>query len=54
MKLSHATFEKNSLVLLMGILIVVAIGGLVEIVPLFCSKPPSRRWRECGPTRRWS
>lgn len=35
MKLSHAFFEKNSLVLLIGILIVVAIGGLVEIAPLF-------------------
>ena len=35
MKLSHGPFEKNSLLLLVGILIVVAIGGLVEIVPLF-------------------
>jgi cytochrome c oxidase cbb3-type subunit 2 len=35
MKLSHAIFEKNSLVLLIGILIVVSIGGLVEIAPLF-------------------
>ncbi|MGD9916362.1 MAG: cbb3-type cytochrome c oxidase subunit II, partial [Rhizobiaceae bacterium] len=35
MKLSHAFFEKNSLVLLIGILIVVSIGGLVEIAPLF-------------------
>ena len=31
----HAVFEKHSLVLLIGILIVVAIGGLVEIAPLF-------------------
>jgi len=33
--MKHAFFEKNSMVLLIGILIVVAIGGLVEIVPLF-------------------
>lgn len=34
----HQIFEKNSIVLLIGILIVVAIGGLVEIVPLFYLK----------------
>lgn len=34
----HAVFEKNSIVLLLGILIAVAIGGLVEIVPLFYLK----------------
>jgi cytochrome c oxidase cbb3-type subunit 2 len=34
----HAVFEKNSIVLLVGILIMVAIGGLVEIVPLFYLK----------------
>ncbi len=38
MKLSHAPFEKYSLVLLVGILLVVAIGGLVEIAPLFYLK----------------
>jgi cytochrome c oxidase cbb3-type subunit 2 len=31
----HAIFEKNSIILIIGILIVVAIGGLFEIVPLF-------------------
>src|SRR5512138_2845782 len=31
----HAKFERHSLVLLIGILIVVAIGGLVAITPLF-------------------
>jgi cytochrome c oxidase cbb3-type subunit 2 len=31
----HAIFEKNSIILVIGILIVIAIGGLVEIVPLF-------------------
>src|SRR5271166_392897 len=38
MKLSHAPFEKYSLLLLLGILFVVAIGGLVEITPLFYLK----------------
>ena len=31
----HAKFERHSLVLLIGILVAVAIGGLVEISPLF-------------------
>ncbi|MGF1650911.1 MAG: cbb3-type cytochrome c oxidase subunit II, partial [Hyphomicrobiaceae bacterium] len=31
----HAIFEKNSLVLLVGILVAVSIGGLVQIAPLF-------------------
>ncbi|ADH91722.1 cytochrome c oxidase, cbb3-type, subunit II [Ancylobacter novellus DSM 506] len=34
----HAFLEKNSIWLLIGILLVVAIGGLVEIVPLFYLK----------------
>ncbi len=34
----HQIFEKNSIILLVGILIVVAIGGLVEIAPLFYLK----------------
>jgi cytochrome c oxidase cbb3-type subunit II len=34
----HAIFEKNSIILLIGILVVIAIGGLVEIVPLFYLK----------------
>ncbi len=34
----HEPFEKYSLVLLVGILLVVSIGGLVEIVPLFYLK----------------
>ena len=33
--MNHGVFEKNSIILLIGILVVVAIGGLVEIVPLF-------------------
>jgi cytochrome c oxidase cbb3-type subunit 2 len=31
----HANFEKHSLFLILGIVIVVSIGGLVEIAPLF-------------------
>jgi cytochrome c oxidase cbb3-type subunit 2 len=34
----HQVFEKNSIILLLGILVVVAIGGLVEIAPLFYLK----------------
>ncbi len=34
----HAIVEKNSLILLVGILIVIAVGGLVEIVPLYYLK----------------
>jgi cytochrome c oxidase cbb3-type subunit II len=34
----HAIFEKNSVILLIGILVVIAIGGLVEIAPLFYLK----------------
>ena len=34
----HAVFEKNSIVLVIGILVVIAIGGLVEIAPLFYLK----------------
>ena len=32
---AHAKFERHSLVLLIGIIIVVSIGGLIEISPLF-------------------
>src|SRR5207247_852036 len=34
----HQIFEKNSIVLIAGILVVIAIGGLVEITPLFYLK----------------
>ncbi len=33
--IKHAIFEKNSIFLLLGILVMVSIGGLVEIIPLF-------------------
>jgi cytochrome c oxidase cbb3-type subunit II len=35
MRFRHEVIEKNSFLLLIGTLLVVAIGGLVEIVPLF-------------------
>ncbi len=34
----HQIFEKNSILLVIGVLIVIAIGGLVEITPLFYLK----------------
>ena len=34
----HAIFEKNSIILVLGIVVMIAIGGLVEIVPLFYLK----------------
>jgi cytochrome c oxidase cbb3-type subunit 2 len=34
----HAVLEKNSILLLIGVLIVIAFGGLVEITPLFYLK----------------
>jgi cytochrome c oxidase cbb3-type subunit 2 len=34
----HKIFEKNSIVLIVGILAVISIGGLVEIMPLFYLK----------------
>src|SRR6058998_2858323 len=34
----HQLFEKNSIILIVGILAVIAIGGLVEITPLFYLK----------------
>lgn len=34
----HKVFEKNSIILIAGILVVIAIGGLVEITPLFYLK----------------
>ena len=34
----HAIFEKNSIALVIGVLMVIAIGGLVEVAPLFYLK----------------
>jgi cytochrome c oxidase cbb3-type subunit 2 len=45
----HQVFEKNSIVLLIGILVVVAIGGLVEIAPLFYLKSTIEKVGEVRP-----
>ena len=45
----HQVFEKNSIVLLIGILVVIAIGGLVEIVPLFYLKSTIEKVGEVRP-----
>lgn len=34
----HAIFEKNSIILIIGIIVMISIGGLVEIAPLFYLK----------------
>jgi cytochrome c oxidase cbb3-type subunit 2 len=34
----HALFEKNSIILIIGILVAISIGGLVEVLPLFYLK----------------
>ncbi len=34
----HAIFEKNTIVLIIGVLIMISFGGLVEILPLFYLK----------------
>jgi len=43
MALNQASLEKNSILLLIGILIVIAIGGLFELVPLFMMKSTIER-----------
>jgi cytochrome c oxidase cbb3-type subunit 2 len=35
MAFRHEIFEKNSLLLLVGILVVISLGGIIEMVPLF-------------------
>ena len=40
--MKHEVFEKNSLILLIGILIVVSIGGIVQIAPLVLGRQHDR------------
>ena len=40
--MKHEVFERNSLILLIGILIVVSIGGLVQIAPLVLDRQHDR------------
>ncbi len=42
-KFTHATLEKSSILLVVFILIVVAIGGIVEIIPLYLMKSTIER-----------
>ena len=49
----HWILERNSILLLIGILIVIAIGGLVEVVPLFYLRSTIETApTACGPIRR--
>ena len=50
----HWILERNSILLLIGILIVIAIGGLVEVVPLFYLRSTIETAPACGPIRRSS
>ena len=51
----HWILERNSILLLLGILIVIAFGGLVEVVPLFYLKSTIETApKACGPIRRSS
>ena len=52
--MNHGIFERNSIILLIGILIVVSIGGIVQIAPLFWVQARSRRCRACARTPRSS
>src|SRR5689334_9661079 len=45
----HAIFEKNSIILVIGVLVVIAIGGLVEIAPLFYLKSTIEKVGEVRP-----
>jgi cytochrome c oxidase cbb3-type subunit 2 len=45
----HRIFETNSIVLLIGILVVIAIGGLIEIAPLFYLKSTIEKVGEVRP-----
>src|SRR6476660_3200272 len=47
--IKHQIFETNSIVLLIGILVVIAIGGLVEIAPLFYLKSTIEKVGEVRP-----
>ncbi len=48
----HTILEKNSIILVIAILIVVAIGGLVEIVEGLTVPPPPTTGTDAGTTMR--
>ncbi len=41
---THERIETNNFLMIVLITIVLTIGGLVEIVPLFSSTPPRHPW----------
>src|SRR6476619_3583844 len=47
--MKHEVFEKNSLILLIGILVVVSIGGIVQIAPLFWVESTIERFKGMRP-----
>ena len=56
--MKHEVFEKNSIILLIGILLMVSIGGLVQILPLTRSlgekvadEPETFVWTDAGGDR---
>ena len=52
MKLTHDLIERNQALLIVLVILTVAVGGLVEIVPLSFMKIASpSRWRASSPTR---
>ena len=50
----HQILEKNSILLILGILLVIAVGGIVEIVPLFYLKSTIEKVDGIRPIRRSS
>ena len=52
--LSHEKIETSNFLMIVLILLVLLVGGLVEIVPLFFQKSTTERSRACNPTPRCS
>lgn len=50
----HATLERNATLLLVGSLLVVSIGGIVEIAPLFYLENTIEKVEGMRPIRRWN
>ena len=51
-RFSHATIETNNFLMIVLILLTVAVGGLVEIVPLFFQRSTTEPAAGTSPTRR--
>jgi len=50
--LSHEKIETSNFLMIVLILLVLLVGGLVEIVPLFFQKSTTTQWRASSPTPR--